>query len=259
MGRIVRFFTERPSSYLRDQEEYGILPAIIGSVAIIIISAIISFPISTATAIWLYEFSKENRFAGAIRQAIINISAMPSIVVGIFALAAFSVGLNMRQGLLPGGIALGILMIPIVTTNAIEALRNVPEYHKESALALGATEWEAFRRHRFPYAFPSIITGYILGLARVIGETAPILFTVAAVTNVLVPTQIIHQGVRLLPSEIFFTLKVLPIKDKEGERFGPIIASAIAMTLLVIVAILNIIAYYARKILKSKYEYNGEL
>jgi len=258
-NRWVVFLTKRPSYSLTQSYQYGIYPAIIGSLLVILVSSVIAFPIATATAIWLYEFADEGRISNSIRQAIVNISAMPSIVVGIFVYAVFSVGLRWDLGILPGAIALGIMMIPIVTTNAIEALRNIPKAHRESALALGATRWEAFWKHRFPYAFPSILTGYILGLARVIGETAPIFFTAAVVTGIVYPNRLIDQGVRMLPFEIYFNLKVSTTKGPDGTRFGHTIASAVAVVLLLIVALLNILAYIIRRKWRARYEYNGEL
>jgi phosphate transport system permease protein len=124
---------------------------------------------------------------------------------------------------------------------------------------LGATRWEAFRRHRFPYAFPSIITGYILGIARVIGETAPILFTAASITNVVIPSELTHQAVRALPYEIFYNLALEPRIGSDGYRIGPVWASTMAIVLLFFVAILNFLGFWIRKQLRKRYEYNGNI
>lgn len=258
---IINFFNfiiTKPVLSVMQRGMYGAYPSLIGSTLLVLMASAIAFPFGTTTGIFLYEFSNNNKYSKIIQQTIINISAIPSIVVGLFAYAAFVVGAGFGQGLLSGGFALAIMMIPVVTTNTIEALRNIPIEHRNSALALGSTKWEAFKNHRLPYAFPSIITGYILGISRVIGETAPILFTIASITNTVFPDSLTNQPLRILTYEIFFNL-TLQTRQVDGYRIGPIWASVLAMVLIFFVGLLNIFAFLVRKILRSKYEYNGNI
>ncbi|MGA0277057.1 MAG: ABC transporter permease subunit [Candidatus Kariarchaeum pelagius] len=258
---VINFFNfiiTKPVLSVMQRGMYGAYPSLIGSTLLVLMASLIAFPFGTTTGIFLYEFSNNNKYSQIIQQTIINISAIPSIVVGLFAYATFVVAAGYGQGLLSGGFALAIMMIPVVTTNTIEALRNIPMDHKNSALALGVTKWEAFKHHRLPYAFPSIITGYILGIARVIGETAPILFTIASITNTIIPDSLTNQPLRILTYEIFFNL-TLQTRQVDGYRIGPIWASVLAMVLIFFVGILNILAFVIRKILRARYEYNGNI
>ncbi|MCY3410569.1 MAG: phosphate ABC transporter permease subunit PstC [Candidatus Heimdallarchaeota archaeon] len=251
----IRFIMSFPTFSSLFRGEYGIYGAIIGSGGLVLLSALIAFPIATATGVYLSEFAKPSRLKNFIQMAIINISAIPSIVVGLFVYGAFSVALKWESGILPGSIALGIMMLPIVTTNTIEALRNVPQYHKYSALALGASHWEAVSKHRLPYALPSIITGYVLAMARVIGETAPLLLTAAAFTYAEspYPSQLIQEPIRALPFEIYYNLLFSTWQGAAGWALGT------AVVLLILVALLNTLAYALRILIRKKYEYNGNI
>ncbi len=251
----LRFILSWPTYSTIRAGEYGIYPAIIGSIGLVFISALIAFPIATATGIYLSEFAKDTRITRFIRMAIINISAIPSIVVGLFVYGLFSVYLRWESGLLPGGIALGIMMTPIIASNTIEALRNVPLHHKHSALVVGATNWEAVIKHRIPYAMPSIITGYVLSIARVIGETAPLILTAAAFSfsNSPYPGKLIQEPIRALPYEIYYNLLYSHWEGAVGWALGT------AIILLLLVALLNIIAYAMRILIRRKYEYNGNI
>ncbi len=255
VGLSFRFIITFPTAASIRNGQYGVYSAIIGSVALVGVAALISFPISTATGIYLSEFAKQNRVANIIRVSIMNISSIPSIVVGLFVYGAFSVALNWQRGILPGGLALGIMMIPIITTNTIEALRTTPDTHRISALALGMTNWEAVRHHKLPYAIPSIITGYILAIARVIGETAPLLLTAVAFTfsRSPYPSGIIQNPIRAMPFEVFYNL--LFTTNQLGVQW----ALNTSIVLIALVILLNIMAYFARKVIRAKYAYHGQL
>ncbi len=238
----------------------GLFTAITGTISIVTMSAAISFPVATITGIYLSEFAPEGRLTIWIRQSIININAIPSIVVGLFVYALFSVGLNMGAGILPGSIALSIMMIPIITTNTIEALNNIPSHHMSSAIALGATRWEAFWKHKFPYALPNIFTGYLLGSARVSGETAPLLFTAATFTPPAtpIPTNLTHQAIRVLPYEIYYRLLYTTTRVN-GEKVGSDWAVAASVVLMLFVLTLTVAGYFVRTIIRRRYAYNGEI
>lgn len=254
-GLSINFLITFPTSTTIRLGQYGIYGAIIGSLSLVAVASLIAFPISTATGIYLNEFAPKTKMTNYIRLSIMNISSIPSIVVGLFVYGAFSVALNWERGILPGGIALGVMMIPIVTTNTIEALRNTPDTHRVSALALGMTNWEAVRFHKLPYAFPNIITGYILAIARVIGETAPLLLVAAAFTfsTSPYPSSLIRNPIRALTYEVYYNLLFTT------NAKGPEWALNTAVVLLAIVAILNVVAYFARKLIRSRYEYHGKI
>ncbi len=238
----------------------GLFTAITGTISIVTLSAIIAFPIATITGIYLSEFAPDGRLTLWIRQSIININAIPSIVVGLFVYALFSVALNMGAGILPGSIALSVMMIPIITTNTIEALNNVPSHHMTSAIALGATRWEAFWKHKFPYALPNIFTGYLLGSARVSGETAPLLFTAATFTPPAspIPTSLTHQAIRVLPYEVYYRLLYTTTRVN-GEKVGPDWAVASSVVLMIFVLTLTVAGYFVRTFIRRRYAYNGEI
>ena len=233
--------------------------ASIGSILLVIFASLLAFPIATMTGIYLSEFAGKNKITSLIRQSIINISAIPSIVSGIFVYASFIVGLQIGAGVIPGAIALGILMVPIVATNTVEALRNVPDDHKINSQALGATKWESFWKQKFPYSVPSIITGYTLGIARIIGETAPILFTAATISNLkLFPTSLVDQKIAALPYDIFYNL-FFSTNVIDGVRVGIEWAAATTIVLLLLILMLNFIAYGSRVIIRRKYAYAGKI
>ena len=265
-GTILGFFNririmvfENLSLTLARQGIYGAASAITGSMLLVSLGAIFAFPIATITGVYLSEFAKQNRLTEIIRQSVINISAIPSIVVGLFVYAAFVIGLGFGTSLLSGSLALGIMMTPIITTNTIEALRNTERQHTISALALGATKWEAFRQHKLPYSTPSILTGYVLGIARVIGETAPILFTAVTISSTnIIPASLTNEAVRALPYDIFYNL-LFATRRFEGEPIGPEWGAALSLVLLSIILIINFIGYTLRIVIRRRYEYNENI
>ncbi len=251
----LKFFVTKPNFSDMMNGQYGVLPAFIGSIYLVFIALIISIPISTITGIYLSEFAGKNKITESIKLSIININSLPSIVMGLFVYGLFSIKFGWGKGLLPGAVALGIMMIPIITTNTINAINSIPIEHKVSALALGATHWEAIKSHTVPYSFPSIITGYILAIGRVIGETAPLLLILygSKYSSELFVTKFINNPVRVLPLEIFQNLLFVPWDAAEIWAF------AIAIVLIFLIIVLNIIAQFLKKIIRAKYEYNGAI
>lgn len=157
--------------------EGGIMPAILGTVYVTLITALFAVPFGVLAAMYLYEYAPPGRLVGFIRLSIRNLSGVPSIVYGLFGVALFVHGLGFGLSVLASGLTLGLLTLPWTITASEEALRTVPKEQRDGAMALGATRWEAMRTVVLPGAAPGIITGVILGLARAAGETAPILFT----------------------------------------------------------------------------------
>ncbi|MFQ5856803.1 MAG: phosphate ABC transporter permease PstA [Anaerolineae bacterium] len=158
----------------------GIFPAIVGTVLLTLGTAIVSIPIGVGASIYLAEYAGENWLTRAIRLAIINLAGIPSVVYGLFGLGLFVLFLHFGTSILAGSLTLAILTLPVIISTAEEAITSVPVAFRTVSVSLGATKWQTVRHQVLPHALPGILTGIILGLGRAAGETAPILFTVAA-------------------------------------------------------------------------------
>jgi len=158
----------------------GIFPAIVGTIYLTIGCAIFSVPVGIGAAIYLSEYAPDNRLTRLIRLAIINLAGIPSVVYGLFGLGLFVIFLNFGTSILAGSLTLAIMTLPVIISTAEEALRSVPQSFRVVSISLGGTQWQTIRKIVLPQALPGILTGVILGLERAAGETAPILFTVAA-------------------------------------------------------------------------------
>ena len=171
------FITGFPRQGMR---EGGIFPAIIGTFYLTVGTAICAVPLGIGAAIYLSEYAPENRWTRMIRIAIINLAGIPSVVYGLFGLGLFVLFLRLGTSIIAGSLTLAIMTLPVIISTAEEALRAVPQAFRVISISLGATRWQTIRKIVLPEALPGILTGIILGLERAAGETAPILFTVAA-------------------------------------------------------------------------------
>jgi phosphate transport system permease protein len=171
------FLTTMPRNGMR---EGGIMPAILGTVLLTFGTFIACIPLAIGTAIYLAEYAGENRLTRWVRLAIVNLAGIPSIVYGLFGLGAFVLFLKLGTSILAGSLTLGIMTLPVVISTAEEAILAVPQRFRVVSLSLGATRWQTIHHQVLPHALPGILTGVILGLSRAAGETAPLLFTVAA-------------------------------------------------------------------------------
>ncbi len=158
----------------------GILPAIVGTILLTLGTAIVCIPIGVGAAIYLAEYARETWLTRLIRLAIINLAGIPSVVYGLFGLGLFVLFLQFGTSIVAGSLTLAILTLPIIISTAEEAITSVPRAFRTVSASLGATKWQTVRHQVLPHALPGILTGVILGLGRAAGETAPILFTVAA-------------------------------------------------------------------------------
>jgi len=202
-------------------------------------------PIGLLAAIYLSEYSKENVLSRIIKLAIINLSGVPSVVYGLFGLALFVVFFKFGASILSGALTLGIMILPIIITSSREALESVPDSFREVSLSLGASKWQTIRHIVLPNAVPGILTGTILGLGRAAGETAPILFTVAAFYLPQLPGSIFDQ-VMALPYHLYVLSTQVPNVD-EKTRYGT------ALVLLLLVLMMNLVAIIIRsKLRKNK-------
>jgi phosphate transport system permease protein len=193
------FLTSYPS---RRPEQAGILSALVGSFYILILVALIAFPLGVAAAIYLEEFAPQNRLTATIEINLSNLAAVPSIVYGLLGLGVFVRSFMLGRSLLAGALTLSLLVLPIIIIASREALRAVPPSIREAGLALGASHWQTVRLFVLPAALPGILTGTILALARAIGETAP-LITIGALTYVAFTPQSLFDPFTVLPIQIF--------------------------------------------------------
>ncbi len=196
------FLTGYPSRF---PARAGVLPAIVGTFYVMLLTALFSFPVGVGAAIYLEEYAEKGGFGVAwfsrlIDLNISNLAGVPSIIYGLLGLAIFVRMLALGRSLLAGALTLALLVLPVVIIACREALRTVPDSIREASYALGATRWQTIRHQVLPMALPGILTGAILALSRAIGETAP-LITIGAITYVA-----------FLPDNVFSPFTVLPIQ-----------------------------------------------
>jgi phosphate transport system permease protein len=235
------FLTAMPSNGMK---EGGIMPAIVGTLILTMGTALVSMPVSILAAIYLAEYAKDNRLTRNIRMAIVNLAGIPSIVYGLFGLGAFVLAAGFGTSIIAGSLTLGIMTMPVVISTAEEAINSVPQQFRTVSLSLGASKWQTIRHQVLPHALPGILTGMILGLSRAAGETAPILFTVAAF---YVPT---------LPSSIFDQTMALPyhlyVISTQVPGMPLLIQYGTALVLLLITLTLTLLATGVRTSMRRR-------
>ena len=165
----------------RRATQAGILSAWVGSLLVMLVTALTAVPLGVAAGLYLEEYAKRNWLTEIIEINITNLAAVPSIVYGLLSLGIFVYTFGLGQSILAAGLTLALLILPIVIVATREAIRAIPAMIREGSMAMGATRWQTCRYHIVPYAMPGILTGVIIGLARAIGETAPII-TIGALT-----------------------------------------------------------------------------
>ncbi|MGE0810905.1 MAG: phosphate ABC transporter permease PstA [Immundisolibacter sp.] len=172
------FFSSFPS---RRAARAGILSALVGSSLVMLVTALAAIPLGIAAGVYLEEYAKRSWITEIIEINVTNLAGVPSIVYGLLALGLFVYGLGFGQSILSAGLTLALLILPVIIVATREAIRAIPGSIREGAYALGATRWQTVRDHVVPYSTGGILTGVIIGLARAIGETAPII-TIGALT-----------------------------------------------------------------------------
>jgi phosphate transport system permease protein len=204
------FFTSFPS---RRAGQAGILSAWVGSVLVMMVTAMVAVPVGVAGAIYLEEYARKNWVTDVIEINITNLAGVPSIVYGLLALGLFVYTFGFGQSILSAGLTLALLILPIVIVATREALRSIPQHIREGAYACGATQWQVVQHHLLPYGLPGILTGVIIGLARAIGETAPII-TIGALTFIafLPPAPLTGEPPAGLFDWLFSPFTVMPIQ-----------------------------------------------
>jgi len=222
----------------------GIFPAIVGTIYLVTGAIVFALPIGLLAAIYLSEYSKDNLLNRLIKLAIVNLAGVPSVVYGLFGLALFVVFFKFGASILSGSLTLGIMILPVIITTSREALESVPYSFREVSLSLGASKWQTIRHIVLPNAVPGILTGTILGLGRAAGETAPILFTVAAFYLPRLPDSIFDQAMAL-PYHLYVISTQVPNVD-EKIRYGT------AFVLLTLVLFMNLVAIIIRYRFRKK-------
>jgi phosphate transport system permease protein len=238
------FLSQAPRNGMR---EGGIMPALLGTVFLTFGTAIVSMPLAIGAAIYLAEYAEDTRLTRAVRLAIVNLAGIPSIVYGLFGLGAFVLFMNFGTSILAGSLTLGIMTLPVVISTAEEAILAVPQRFRVTSLSLGATRWQTIRHQVLPHALPGMITGIILGLGRAAGETAPILFTVAAFYLPELPQSIFDQTMAL-PYHLFVISTQVP-----GMPLS--IQYGTALVLLMLVLSLTLVATIFRTHMRRRREW----
>ncbi|MDD4033591.1 MAG: phosphate ABC transporter permease PstA, partial [Bacteroidales bacterium] len=198
----------------------GIFPAIIGTLCLVAGSMVFAFPVGVMSGIYISEYASNNWVVKFIRIMTNNLSSIPSIVFGLFGMALFVNTLGFGDSILAGSLTLGLLVLPLVIRTTEEALKSIPDTFRHGSLALGATKLQTVWKITLPMAFPNIITGLILAIGRVSGETAPILFTVAAYFLPKLPSGLFDQ-VMALPYHLYvLTTSGTDIEASRGMAYG---------------------------------------
>jgi len=226
--------------------EGGILPAIVGTLCLVLGTIVVAMPLGVATAVYLSEYAGKGRFTRTIRSAIVTLAGVPSIVFGLFGLGLFVLLLNFGASILAGSLTLACMILPVIIVSSQEALQAVPQSLREGSLALGATKWQTIYKNVLPYSIPGMLTGAILGIGRAAGETAPILLTVAAFYLPRLPNSIFDQ-VMALPYHLY----VLATQHPDADKVRPM-QYGTALVLLALVLGVNLVAIMLRNRFRKK-------
>ena len=256
LSRIdVTFSTNYPS---RRPADAGILSAWVGTILVMISTAMFAIPVGVAAGVYLEEYAKKGWISTIIEINVSNLAGVPSIIYGLLALGLFVYGLNLGKTILVAGLTLGLLILPIVIVSTREAVRSIPAVMKEGAYGLGADKWQVMWNYIIPAAKPGIITGAILGLSRAIGETAPII-TIGALTFIafLPPSPISGEFPFWNFNWLFEQFTVLPIQMfnwiSRPQAAFHINAAATGVVLMALTLSLNGVAIYIRYRLRMQY------
>lgn len=224
----------------------GIFPCIVGTVLLVAGSMFIALVLGVLSAIYLSEFGRQGRLIHWTRVAIGNLAGVPSIIYGLFGFSLFVLFFGWNFSLLSGWFTLAIMVLPIIITASEESLRAVPRGFREGSLALGATRWQTIRKSVLPYAFSGILTSSILGIARVAGETAPIMFTAAYLVRSQLPweglqkaSDFFFQGVQALPYHIYVLSTKVPHNEyTERAQYGTVFVFLLAIMFIALTSVI---------------------
>jgi phosphate transport system permease protein len=230
------FLTGFPS---RRAEDAGILPGIVGSLYLILLTIALALPVGVGAALYLEEFGQRRRLAQLIEVNIANLAGVPSIIYGLLGLEVFVRFMGLGRSLIAGAATLALLVLPVIIMSTREALRTVPDSLREAAVGLGATRWQVVRRIVLPQAVPGIMTGSILAVSRAIGETAP-LVVIGALTFITFLPDGPTAPFTALPIQIFNWV------SRPQAAFAANAAAGILVLMVTLLA-LNAVAIYLRE------------
>jgi phosphate transport system permease protein len=248
------FFISYPS---RHPEQAGILSAWVGTLLIMIVTALAAVPLGVGSALYLEEYAPKNWLTALIEINVTNLAGVPSIVYGLLALGLFVYQFRLGQSILAAGLTLALLILPIVIVATREALRAVPNSIREAAYSLGATKWQVLSDHVLPYSQGGILTGIIIGMSRAIGETAPII-TIGALTFIaFLPTSPLSGAFPYLNFKwLLDPFTVMPIQmfnwTSRPEEAFQVSAAAAGVILLAMTLLMNALAIALRYKIRKK-------
>ena len=241
------FLTQMPEDGMT---KGGIYPAIVGTVCLMVGAIVFSFPIGVMSGIYINEYAKDGFIKKFIKQMTNNLAGVPSIVFGLFGMAMFVQGFKFGDSILAGSLTLGLLVLPVVIRTTEEALKSIDNSFRIGSLALGASKFQTITRVIFPMAVPNIINGLILSMGRISGETAPILFTVAAYFLPKLPHSVFDQ-VMALPYHLYvISTSGTNVVESRKMAYGT------AVVLILIVLFLNLVANALRRYFGKKVKMN---
>jgi phosphate transport system permease protein len=229
------FVTSYPSRF---PDQAGILPALFGTIWVVGLTALFSFPLGVFAAVYLEEYAPKNRLTDLIQLNIANLAGVPSIVYGLLGLGLFVQALAMGRVILAGALTMTLLILPVIIITSREAIRSVPKEYREGGFALGATRWQVTRQIVLPEAFPGILTGTILALSRAIGEAAPMIAIAALAYVRFLPTSPLDRFT-VMPIQIYNWVNMPRVEFRELAAAGIII-------LLVVLLAMNSVAIFIR-------------
>ncbi len=218
-----------PTSRLARVHETGVLSPLVGSLYLILLTALFSVPIGIGTAIYLEEYCRPSRWRTLVQTNIANLAGVPSIVYGILGLGLFVRAMQLNRSLLAGSLTLTLVVLPIVILASQEALRAVPRTIRQASYALGATRWQTVWRQLLPAALPGMMTGVILALSRALGEAAPLVAIGAATTARFIPKDLTQSDFTAMPLQIYHWT------GEANEEFHTAAAAAIVVLLAVLI------------------------
>lgn len=228
----------------RKPELAGILPALAGTAMLMGLTALIAIPVGLGAALWLEEYARPGRFMNLVELTIATLAGVPSIIYALLALEVFVRVLGMGRSILAGAATLSLLILPMIVMASREALRTVPKHLREASFALGGDRWVTLRTVVLPLAMPGVLTGIILGLARAIGETAP-LITIGALTYVAFVPDSLSSAFTALPIQIFNWIS----RPQAGFHVA---AAAAILVLLALMLSMNALAIWLRTRLQRR-------
>lgn len=241
------FLTEAPAEGMTGG---GIFPAIVGTLYLVAGSSLISFPIGILSGIYMNEYAGNGKTVRFIRIMTNNLSGVPSVVFGLFGMSLFVNFFGWGDSIIAGSFTLALMSLPLIIRTTEEALKSIDDSFRHGSLALGATRLQTIRRVIFPMAFPNIITGLILSIGRVSGETAPILFTVAAYFLPQLPKSVFDQCMALPYHLYVISTSGTDIEASRGMAYGT------ALVLIALVLIINLLANALRSHFAKKVKMN---